>query len=127
MLSMLACAGALCLGSCVSPDLEPPGGGGPSLPATTGGVPRTSEEVADAENAPGAATTPAMDAATKPGADVPTSPTAGTAGAAAPTAPATAGSNAANTTATTPPPSGAAGAGAGQQPDPDADAGVEAP
>jgi hypothetical protein len=126
MLSLLACAGALCLGGCISPDLEPPGGGGNRLPsAQPAGTPSLAERAAAAGTTAAASTTPSNDAATKPA--EPNAPTTGmtqsvpTAGrpAAAPGG-AAAGSAAPSTTST-----GAAGAAAGASDD--ADAGVGNP
>jgi hypothetical protein len=131
MLSLLACAGALCLGGCISPDLEPPGGGGNRLPATNAsGAPDTVAERAAAGGTTAVTSTPSTDAATKPG----NAPMAGatmptTAGAPA-TAPAAAAGTSAPSTAATPPPAqtGAAGSAAGMgTAGDDADAGVGTP
>lgn len=37
MLGVFACAAALCLSACISPDLEPPGAAGTGIPARPGG------------------------------------------------------------------------------------------
>jgi hypothetical protein len=81
MLALLACASTLCLGglsSCISPDLEPPGGGSPTLPSGRG--PMTDQESAEPTAAnTGSGAPGASDASANPGA--PTTVTPGMQGA----------------------------------------------
>lgn len=113
MLGALVCLAALCLElpACISPDLEPPGGGSrTSLPS----APRGAEHVAE-DAREGAAADVSTKAADPAAAGAAAAATAGTAGAAAPTT-ATAPSRGDQP----PSPDGAAGANA----EADADAGV---
>jgi len=131
MLSLLACAGALCLGGCISPDLEPPFAGKSPTAANTTGAPGTVAERAAAAGTTAVTSTPSTDAATQPGNTPTTQTTAGASATAAPGVPgsASAGTAAPSTAATTPPTqTGAAGAAAGTgTAGDDADAGVGTP
>jgi hypothetical protein len=139
VLGVMACAGALCLSACISPDLEPPGAastaiptrpGGPSAAATEGMKPTTGGTATSAPQT----TTPSGDASI----NVPPtmmmvpaqSPQVGAAGAGSATTNGSAAPGGQPGASTAPPAStaGASGAaGAAAESTKDADAGVDPP